>query len=194
MQARLELMSIGRIKGADKNPKQHDIDGIMASIRRFGFVDFPIMNEATGKLVAGHGRVLALKRLKRTGPLNGEAWPPSNISIKGRSWWCPVVRGQSWASDEEAAAFLAAHNQLTMSTGWDDAVLAQLLAPVAGTSQAFEGLGFDDDYIQALMANAANGSGLQPRPGVDLAPGSADEQGRLDEKQKTVCPKCDHEF
>jgi len=151
LQARLEMMPLGKIKGATRNPKEHDIDGVKASIRRFGFRDFPTLNEATGRLVEGHGRVIALKALKREGPSNGEAWPPENIVAKGKSWHVPIVRGQSWANDREAEAYLAAHNQTTIAGGWIERELALLLRDVQQTPDGLTGLGFDDDYVEGLL-------------------------------------------
>ena len=150
-QPRLELMNIDKIHGADKNPKNHDVSSIAASIRRFGFMDFPTINEASGKLVEGHGRIIALKVLKCEGPKTGETWPPTNIVAKGRQWLCPVVRGQSWASDSEAQAYLLAHNQTNMVSGWDESLLAELLKPIAETDNGLDGLGFDDDYLDDLF-------------------------------------------
>jgi len=156
-------MSLGKIRGADRNPKKHDLPGIMSSIRRFGFKDFPCINETTGKLVSGHGRVMALKKLKREGRRSDdEQWPPENVTAKGNQWLCPVVRGQSWVNDQEAEAYLAAHNQLTMTEGWDEDVLAKLLLSVNETDAGLEGLGFDDDYVQKLLGEQVGGSSLEP--------------------------------
>lgn len=174
MQPRLELMPLGKIRAAKHNPKQHDIPGIMASIRRFGFVDFPTMNEKTGRLVEGHGRQIALKGIKRDGPRPklDTSWPPANVVEKGKSWLVPVIRGLSWESDQEAAAYLAAHNQLTRAAGWDDDGLAALLADVqANSERGLEGLGFEDDYVTGLLAAVEAGSGeiYAPAKDPDLA-------------------------
>lgn len=187
MQARLELMSLGKVKAAERNPKTHDLPGITASIRRFGFRDFPTINEKTGRLVEGHGRIKALKLLKREGPKDGDAsWPPANVVEKGKSWLVPVVRGMSWDTDEEAAAYLAAHNQLTMATGWDEKELAALL----GEINDFTGLGFQDDYIEGLMKTAADDGTIEPPSPPAEFPEVDDADIDLEHK----CPKCGFEF
>ncbi len=107
------MVRLDDIRGADKNPKSHDHLAIMASIRRFGFTDFPTRNETTGKLVEGHGRVEALRAMQDLAEP-----PPANVVAKGASWFVPVVCGLSWATDDEAMAYLLAHNQLTMASGW----------------------------------------------------------------------------
>ena len=45
--------------------------------------------------------------------------------------------------------------------------------------------GFTDDEISKLMGDATPPS---------FKPGTADEQGRLDQKQPVTCPYCDKEF
>lgn len=45
--------------------------------------------------------------------------------------------------------------------------------------------------LQQMYADMAEASGVIP---PDFEPASADEQSRLDEKAKTKCPECGHEF
>jgi ParB-like chromosome segregation protein Spo0J len=42
-------------------------------MRRFGFLERIIVNDVTGRLIAGHGRIDTLEQLKRAGP------PPEGI-------------------------------------------------------------------------------------------------------------------
>ncbi len=48
---------LSEIQEADRNVKDHDIGSIHESMNRFGFTSPLLMNEATNKLVAGHGRI-----------------------------------------------------------------------------------------------------------------------------------------
>ena len=189
MQARLELMALGKIRAAKRNPKQHDLEGIELSIRRFGFCDFPTINEKTKRLVEGHGRLITLKTIKRDGPKPelDASWPPQNVVIKGRMWSIPIVRGMSWATDAEASAYLAAHNQLNMNAGWDDKELAALLTDVQSTPHQLTGLGFDDDFVAGLMASVDEGAGDVTPPSGPSDPGEA-------MKFAHECPKCGHTF
>lgn len=201
MQPRLELMALGAIKGAERNPKLHDLDGIGASIRRFGFRDFPTLNEGTGRLIEGHGRIIVLKILKRQGPLKadewakrypgagGQTWPPMFVVEKGKSWHAPVVRGMSWVNDAEAVAYLAAHNQLTMARGWDEKVLGELLGEIVDAGAATEGLGFDPQYLEGLLAHL-NDPATNPLTPPDEFP-DADPD---DMDTEHTCPKCGFEF
>ena len=193
MQPRLELMSLGKIRAAIRNPKTHDLPGIAASIRRFGFKDFPTLNEATGRLVEGHGRLIALKAIKKEGPKPDMdlAWPPENVVEKGRMWLCPVVRGQSWKDDIEAAAYLAGHNQLTMASGWDNKILAELFREIGAVDDALmSSLGFDDDFIDTLVATEGE-RGMAPPPGP---PKEFPEAKPGDMNTPHECPKCGFEF
>ena len=48
----------------EKNPKRHDFDKLIASLRRYGFRDAPIYDETLGALVGGNGRLEALERMQ----------------------------------------------------------------------------------------------------------------------------------
>src|SRR5699024_4514124 len=118
---RIEYLPLEDIPDADRNPKHHDEPRIAGSISKFGFADAPILDERTGKLVAGHGRKGDLLARQAAGKE-----PPEGIVVDdaGR-WLIPVQRGWASRSDEDAAAFLVAHNRLTETGGWDDRALAE---------------------------------------------------------------------
>ena len=57
---------ITSLKPFDKNAKLHDktqVERIAQSIKEFGFVN-PILADASGVVIAGHGRLLAAKKLR----------------------------------------------------------------------------------------------------------------------------------
>lgn len=87
-----------------RNAKQHpeeQVAQIAASIREFGMND-PVAvwhdKDGTPVIVEGHGRVLALQKLK----------------IEE----CPVICLDD-LTDSQRRAYTLIHNQLTMNTGWD---------------------------------------------------------------------------
>ncbi len=49
----------------ERNSKDHDVGEISKSVSRFGFVEPLIIDERTGKLVAGHGRLKTLRALEQ---------------------------------------------------------------------------------------------------------------------------------
>ena len=144
---RIEYMPIDDLQGAERNPKGHDKPRIANSISRFGFADASILDERTGRLVAGHGRHGDLMARREQGKE-----PPEGIVVDdaGR-WLMPVQRGWASRSDEDAQAFLVAHNRLTETGGWDDQGLLELLENINDVDPELLDLtGYTEDDIEAL--------------------------------------------
>jgi hypothetical protein len=59
----------------------------------------------------------------------------------------PVIRGVRFNSDVEAEAYLLAE-----SGGWDEAALAGVLSELAGCDGGLDGLGWDRDDLERLLA------------------------------------------
>jgi len=161
-------MALGELARWPRNPKAHDIPGIKASLRRFGFVDPIALDETTQRIVAGHGRLEALQEMKADGEK-----PPARIKVSqhpdGGEWYAPVLRGADFADEGEAEAYLIADNALTMLAGWDDAELAEMLQDQV----TLEGTGYDPASLEALVA------------GLGVGPSDADFDGeRPDDTQK----------
>ena len=137
---------ISEITEADRNVKDHDIGAIHESMNRFGFTSPLLMNEATGKLVAGHGRVEALKQKMQFGEER-----PKNIEVNSDGeWLVPVIRGVYFDNEDEAQAYLLADNRLTELGGWNTNALVEELQRLAENT-GLEGTGFDDADLNALM-------------------------------------------
>lgn len=142
---RVVLTPLSKITEADRNVKDHDIGAIHESMNRFGFTSPLLMNEATQKLVAGHGRVEALRQKKQFGED-----PPKNIEVNENDWLVPIIRGVYFDNEEEAQAYLLADNRLTELGGWNTTALVEELQRLAESS-SLEGTGFDDADLDALM-------------------------------------------
>lgn len=147
---RLEYMPLGAIAAAPRNVKDHDIGELITSIRRFGFNDAVIIDERTGRLVSGHGRVEALRAMWKAAP---ESLPPG-IAGTEIEWQLPVQRGWSSKDDTEAEAFLVAANRIVELGGWDAENLERVLADLARVD-ALEGTGYDREDVDKLI-NEAN--------------------------------------
>lgn len=175
-EARLEYVPLEELHPAKRNPKRHADEAIQASIQRFGFVAPVILNEKTGRLVAGHGRLAALRSLQA----NGED-PPARIKVDGDRWLVPVVRGVGFRNRREAEGYLLADNQLTIVGRWDDGQLADILSDQLD----LDGLGWDEGEVKALL---------------DVPDFEPDDDGEkaLDqttfERPTIECPKCGHEW
>lgn len=146
-QVRIEYMALSELKRWPRNPKQHDIGAIHTSISRFGFVAPPTVDERTGHLVAGHGRLDTLEQMKA----KGEA-PPARIQAREDDWFVPVIRGVSFNSDNEVEAYLVADNRLTELGGWDTPELVELLGDLARDDEALLAVtGYDADDLDGLL-------------------------------------------
>lgn len=150
----MEYMPLDAIARAPRNPKGHARDEIAASISRFGVAELPLLDERTGRLVAGHGRLDDLTARHDSGED-----PPDGVRVdKGGGWLVPVVRGWASRSDPEAEAYLVASNHLTTLGGWDDTELADLLSALAEEDPALLAVtGFTDDDLAELL-----GGGPEP--------------------------------
>lgn len=102
---------------------------IAGSIREFGFNN-PVLVDDRGVLIAGHGRLLAARRL-------GLAE-------------VPVIR-LGHLTETQARAFRLADNRIALNGGWDDALLSAELARLVEEGTALDGLGFDAGELNRLL-------------------------------------------
>jgi hypothetical protein len=164
---RIEYVPIDNLERAPRNPKGHDTDGIRASINRHGFVEPVIVDERTGRLVGGHGRLDQLRQLQASG-----AAPPAGVTTDADGAWCvPVVYGWQSASDAEAEALLIALNRLPEAGGIaaPDVLLA-MLDELAQTAHGLDGTGYTADDLDDLLADLGAGELPEADTDADYAP------------------------
>ena len=139
-----------------KNPRLHgksQIRRIARSIRTFGFC-VPVLVDKHDRVIAGHGRILAVK--------------------ESGTKEVPTIRLEH-LSDSQARAFMIADNRLTEIASWDEGLLAEQLKELSGLELDFniEVIGFDmgeiDLRIQALEA-ATNEPDPDDEPPADSGP------------------------
>ena len=139
----IEYVPIERLKSDPGNARQHSpkqIRQIANSIEAFGF-NVPILISADRKVIAGHGRLQAARRL---------GW--SEV---------PAIRLEH-LSETQKRAFMIADNRLTEIASWDDRLLAEQLQELASVELDFdiETIGFDmgeiDLRIESLNAKETN--------------------------------------
>ena len=129
----LEQWPIDRLRPFARNPRIHDpeqVARIAGSMTEFGWL-VPILADSQGNVIAGHGRLLAARQLGLTE--------------------VPVVIA-SHLSETQRRAYIIADNQLTLSSRWDDEVLAGLLHELNGESFDLDLLGFSAEQLDDLMA------------------------------------------
>jgi hypothetical protein len=142
---RVEYMALTDVQPAVRNPKRHATQAIAASIDRFGLGELPLLDERTGRLVAGHGRLDQLAAMRRAGQD-----PPDGVKLAADgNWLVPITRGWASRSDAEAEAYLVASNQLTVKGGWDQDALVDLLGEL--DEELVELAGFDERDLAKLL-------------------------------------------
>ncbi|MEI8395184.1 MAG: ParB N-terminal domain-containing protein [Rhodospirillaceae bacterium] len=130
---RLELWPIRRLKPFARNPRIHDPEQVMriaGSMVEFGFI-MPMLIDGQGNIIAGHGRLLAAEQLG----LNE----------------VPVVIVEHLTATQRQA-YIIADNQLTLSSRWDDPLLADLIHELNSKNFDLELLGFPAAQLEEIMA------------------------------------------
>ena len=120
-------VAVGRLIPYVNNAKQHSdsqVTKIASSIREFGFLN-PVLIDSKYNVIAGHGRILAAKKL-------GLDEVP-----------CLFVEG---LSDAQRKAYILADNRLAELAGWDDELLQ-------GEMAALDDEGFDLDLIGFYLSD-----------------------------------------
>lgn len=168
---KIEYMPLEDLQRHERNPKTHDIPAIDKSISRFGYVNPIVIDERTGKIVAGHGRLDTLSEKFKKGED-----PPPRIKQNGNGWLVPVVRGIEFKNDLEAEGYLIADNRLTEIGGWNEPDLVEALKGLDGK---IDGVGFSKADLDAFLDT------FEPQP--------VETQSKLD-KQIITCPHCGKDF
>lgn len=184
---RIEYVRLDNVPPAFRNPKGHDKAHLRESIRVHGFADAGILDERTGRLVAGHGRTEELIDMRS----DGERIPDGIMVDEDGMWLVPIQRGWASRNDAEAEAFIIRHNRLVEAGGWDDRMLAEMLHDVhAADADLFDGMGVTSDELDKLLSTVdADRLGEDP-PDHD-AGSVADMPART---RYVTCPSCYHEF
>lgn len=143
----LEYLPLDGLEPNPDNVKRHDVAGVAASMSRFGLVDAIVIDERTGRIASGHGRVDSLRSARAAARP-----PPEGVDERDGTWWVPVNRGWSSTDDREAAAAAVAVNRWTERGGWDTATLLDRLDSLADGPLGLVGVGFGVDDIDDLFA------------------------------------------
>ncbi len=116
-----------------RNSRTHSdaqVAQIAASIKEFGFTN-PVLIDETGSIIAGHGRVLASRKLNL-------------VSV-------PCIQ-LSHLTEAQKKAYIIADNKLALNAGWDDEMLAVELIDLKDMGFDLDLTGFNTDEIDALLA------------------------------------------
>jgi DNA modification methylase len=128
----IKTVSVEKLIPYVKNSRTHS-DGqvaqIAASIKEFGWTN-PILVDGESGVIAGHGRLLAARKL-------GQKEVPV-IELKHMT-------------ESQKRAYVIADNQLAMNAGWDTTLLSLELADLKEQGFEMDVLGFDPKELDKLL-------------------------------------------
>jgi len=142
-QLRALVVPIDSVELHPRNPRRGDVAAVAASLQRFGLQKPVVVQRSTGYVVAGNHVVRAA------------------ISLG----WTEIAANVEDLDDAEAIAFMISDNRTADLGGYDDTLLAAILAE----QQAEDNLaatGYDADDVAALLAEA----GIIEERDLDAAP------------------------
>jgi DNA modification methylase len=140
---RVEIVPISRLvayKGNARTHSKRQIRQIAGSIKRFGFVN-PVLADDADRIIAGHGRVEAAKLL--------------GIAA------VPVLR-VTHLTEAEKRAYVLADNRLAELAGWDREILAIELQGLVDIGFEVEVTGFSIPQIDLVLDEATEAQGGPP--------------------------------
>jgi hypothetical protein len=144
------------LKPDPRNPRIHSdkqVRQIAQSIESFGF-NVPLLIDEQHKVIAGHGRLLAARKL---------------------GWETVPAIQLSHLSESQRTAFLIADNRLTENSSWDERMLGEHLKILSELELDFdlEAIGFEIPEIDLLIDGLDAIPEVDPDDGVPVIAGSA---------------------
>ena len=128
---KVELWPIDRLIPYAKNSRTHSdeqIAQIAASIKEWGITTAILVDESGG-VIAGHGRLLAARKL--------------GIAE------VPVMVAAGW-TDAQKRAYVIADNKLALNAGWDESMLLLELGEIGELGFNVDLIGFSAEEIEAM--------------------------------------------
>src|SRR5271156_4454687 len=132
MAQRIEHWLLEKLIPWARNPRTHSdaqVAQIAASIAEFGFTN-PILVDTTAGILAGHGRLLAARKL----------------GLKE----VPVIV-LDHLSESQKRAYIIADNQLALNAGWDEDLLRAELVALQQEDFDISVIGFEDEDLARLL-------------------------------------------
>ena len=166
--ASVEMMPLDRLVPYARNSRTHSdeqVAQIAASINEWGWT-IPVLVDEAGMLIAGHGRIMAARKL----------------GLKE----VPAMTATGW-TEAQKKAYVIADNKLALNAGWDLDALKVELADLGELGFDVGLTGFGGDELSELM---------YPEDQVEAeAPDSSSKEIDVDDYvMGHICPKCGFEF
>jgi len=121
-----------------RNARTHSdaqVSQIAASIREWGWTN-PVLVAEDGTIIAGHGRVLAARKLRIAD--------------------VPIMVATGW-TEAQKRAYTIADNKLTLNGGWDEELLGLEIGELEVLRFDLNLIGFSDEELASLAARATDG-------------------------------------
>ena len=131
---KIETIALDALIPYARNSRTHSdaqIAQVAASIVEFGFTN-PVLIDAQGGIIAGHGRVMAARKLAMDK--------------------VPCIR-LGHLSEAQKRAYVIADNKLAANAGWDEQMLALEFKDLQDMGFDLDLTGFDDKDINAMIAS-----------------------------------------
>jgi DNA modification methylase len=151
MAQHIELWPIENLVPYARNPRTHSdaqVEQIAASIAAFGFNN-PILVDTSAGIIAGHGRLLAGRKL----------------GLKE----VPVIV-LDHLSESQKCTYIIADNQLALNAGWDQETLRAELAALDAEDFNLNVVGFEEEELARLLAAQDATEGLADEDAVPELP------------------------
>jgi hypothetical protein len=129
---KIETIKIEKLIPYARNSRTHSdeqVAQVAASIREFGFTN-PVLIDAEDGIIAGHGRVMAARKLSMTE--------------------VPCIR-LGHLTETQKKAYIIADNKLALNSGWDEEMLGLELADLREADFDLDLVGFDAAEIEAAL-------------------------------------------
>jgi len=154
MVQRIELWPLDRLVPYARNARTHSdaqVLQIAASIVEFGFTN-PILVDSRDGIVAGHGRLLAARKL-------GLAEAPVIVL--------------DHLSETQRRAYIIVDNKLALNAGWNEELLAEELAGLEREGMDLDLMGFSDEELRALLPDQDDPEQAEAEEEIPEAPAQA---------------------
>lgn len=135
---KVERRPVASLVPAARNARTHSpeqVDQIVASIKEWGWT-VPVLIDEQGCLIAGHGRVLAAKKLGLE--------------------QIPVIVAADW-TEAQKRAYALADNKLALNSGWDESLLKIELGELKALNFDLAPIGFSPDELGGIFADKTAG-------------------------------------
>jgi DNA modification methylase len=148
---KIEQRSVETLIPYINNSRKHSdsqVAQIAASIKEFGWTN-PVLVDGSNGLIAGHGRLMAARKLGMTK--------------------IPVIE-LAHLTENQKKALIIADNKLALNSDWDTELLTLELQDLLGEEYDLDLLGFDKDELDALLNVIEGTDGLTDEDAVPELP------------------------